>query len=252
MTDLLEPREEHPALILNELGSSPIVLVCEHASNRLPESLGLLGLKPEDLNRHIAFDIGAEPVSRMLSRLLDAPLVLQRYSRLAYDCNRSPEHPGAMPDVSEIYEIPGNRNLDAGAKLARINALYRPFHAKLAGLLDRRAVHGKKTLFVTIHSFTRIYMGKERTVELGLLFDRDARMANELAKSFPGIDTRLNEPYSAKDGVMHTANLHAATRGLPHIMIEVRNDLITTERGQQEWAQRLSVPLSKLATKGEI
>jgi predicted N-formylglutamate amidohydrolase len=250
MTDLLEPGEEHPALVLNEKGQSPIFLVCEHASNRLPRKLGNLGLSPEDLSRHIAYDIGAEAVSRMLSKLLDAPLVLQRYSRLAYDCNRSPEHPGAMPEISEIFEIPGNKNLSPGAKLARINALYRPFHAELATLLDNRAIHNRPTLFVTVHSFTKIYMGKERAVELGLLFDRDARIANELAKAFPGFDTRLNEPYSAKDGVMHTANLHAATRALPNIMIEVRNDLITTERGQQEWAQRLSVPLSKLATKG--
>jgi predicted N-formylglutamate amidohydrolase len=252
MIDLLEPGEEHPALVLNEKGHSPVVLVCEHASNRLPRKLGSLGLNPEDLDRHIAYDIGAEAVSRTLSKLLDAPLVLQRYSRLAYDCNRSPEHPGAMPEVSEIFEIPGNKNLSPEAKLARINALYRPFHTELSGLLDRRAVNNKKSLFVTIHSFTEIYLGKQRAVELGLLFDRDARIANELAKAFPGFDTRLNEPYSAKDGVMHTANLHAASRGLANIMIEVRNDLITTERGQQEWAQRLSVPLSKLATKGDF
>lgn len=251
MTDLLEPDEEHPALILNEAGKSPILLVCEHASNRLPKRLGTLGLKLEDLQRHIAYDIGAEGVSRLLSRLLDAPLVLQRYSRLAYDCNRSPEHPGAMPGLSEIFAIPGNKNLAPEQRLARINSIYRPFHDELARLLDRRAAHDKRTIFVTIHSFTRTYMGKAREVELGLLFDHDARLANALSKSFPGIVTRLNEPYSAKDGVMHTANLHAATRGLMHVMLEVRNDLIETERGQQEWAQRLSVPLNQVATKGE-
>ncbi len=250
MKSLLGENELHPAHVIHEHGTSPIVLICEHASNIIPERLGTLGLKHEDLQRHIAYDIGAGGVSRLLSKLLDAPLVLQRYSRLAYDCNRSPEHPGAMPELSEIFEIPGNRNLSADAKLARIAALYRPFHEETAKLLDRRAAHNKHTMVVTIHSFTKTYQGKTRDVEIGLLFDRDARMANALVKSFPGFDTRLNEPYSARDGVMHTANLHAASRGLPNIMIEVRNDLIATERGQQEWAQRLSVPLNQLAAKG--
>jgi predicted N-formylglutamate amidohydrolase len=250
MTDLLAPDEDHPALILNEAGASSVVLVCEHASNRLPRKLGTLGLKPEDLTRHIAWDIGAEAVSRVMSKLIDAPLVLQRYSRLAYDCNRSPEHAGAMPEMSEIFEIPGNRNLTPEHRLARIDAVYRPFHDELAKLLNRRAAHGRRTLFVTMHSFTRVYMGKTRDVELGLLFDRDARLANALSKSFSGFDVRLNEPYSAKDGVMHTTNLHAAARGLPNLMIEVRNDLIDTERGQNSWANRLSVPLSQIAAKG--
>jgi predicted N-formylglutamate amidohydrolase len=252
MTDLLEPGEDHPTLILNEAGKSPILLVCEHASNRIPKRLGSLGLKQEDLQRHIAYDIGAEGVSRLLSKILDAPVVLQRYSRLAYDCNRSPENPASMPELSEIFEIPGNKNLSPDQRLARINALYRPFHDDLARLIDRRTAHGQRTIFVTIHSFTKVYMGRTRDVELGLLFDNDARLANTLSKSFPGIVTRLNEPYSAKDGVMHTANLHAAARGLLNVMIEVRNDLIETERGQQEWAQRLSVPLNQVATKGEI
>jgi predicted N-formylglutamate amidohydrolase len=252
MTDLLDPGEDHPTLILNETGASPIFLVCEHASSQLPRKLGTLGIKADDLKRHIGYDIGAEGVSRLLSRLLDAPLVLQRYSRLAYDCNRSPEHPSAIPETSEVFDIPGNKNLSPEEKLSRINGIYRPFHDVVARLLDRRAAHGKATIFVTMHSFTKVYAGKTRDVELGLLFDRDARLANALSKSFPGIVTRLNEPYSAKDGVMHTANLHAAARGLPHVMIEVRNDLIESERGQQEWAQRLSVPLKQVAQKGEL
>jgi predicted N-formylglutamate amidohydrolase len=249
MSSLLAPDEKHPAELINEAGTSPVFLVCEHASNRLPKNLGTLGLQPADLQRHIAYDIGAEGVSRLLAKLLNAPLVLQRYSRLAYDCNRSPEHPGAMPEVSEVFEIPGNKGLSPDQRLARITSIYRPFHESLAAALDRRAAHAKPTLFVTIHSFTKIYLGKTRDVELGLLFDRDSSLANMLAKSFPGIVTRLNEPYSAKEGVRHKENLHAATRGLPNIMIEIRNDLIATERGQQEWAQRLSVALNHLAKK---
>jgi predicted N-formylglutamate amidohydrolase len=251
MTNLLTLQEPHPAECINENGASPFVLICEHASNVMPENLGLLGLHPADLHRHIAYDIGAAGTARMLSRLLDAPLILQRYSRLAYDCNRPPESPSAMPELSEIFEIPGNKNLNAAAKLARISAIYRPFHAAIAELLDIRAAEGIRAIPISIHSFTKHYKGKDRAVELGLLFDRDAWLANQLVKSFHDINVQLNEPYGPKDGVMHLMNLHAAPRGLQHLMIEIRNDLIESERGQQQWAQRLSVPLMKAAAKGE-
>ena len=239
--------EEGPVILVNEAGASPYVLICEHAANRLPKQLGTLGLPRAELTRHIAWDIGAERVARRLSRLLDAALVLQRYSRLAYDCNRPPESPGAMPAVSETTRIPGNEKLTAGDRLARIAAIYRPFHEGVAQVLDRRAADRKDTIVVSIHSFTPIYKGKARAVELGILYDRDSGLAGRLIKSFPNIDVRLNEPYGPKDGVLHTLNLHAAPRGLRHAMIEIRNDLIATERGQDEWAQRLSVPLIRAA-----
>lgn len=241
--------EEEAVDIVNPSGASPYVLVCEHASNRLPKSLAGLGLPAEALNMHIAYDIGAEGVSRLLSRLLDAPLVLQRYSRLVYDCNRPPEAESAMPEVSESTAIPGNRNLCAESKLARLKEIYWPFHQAVADVLDARAVAGRKAILLTLHSFTRVYKGKERAVELGVLCDRDASIAGKLVKAFPNVDVRLNEPYGPKDGVLHTINLHAAPRGLKSAMIEIRNDLITNERGQMEWAQRLSLPLIMAAAK---
>jgi len=240
--------EDGPAVLVNEQGRSSYVLLCEHASNRLPKALGSLGLAASDLQRHIAWDIGAEKVARLLSRLIDAPLILQRYSRLAYDCNRPPESPEAMPTMSEVTTIPGNMNLSAANRLARIQELYRPFHAAVSGVLDTRAAEGRKSIVVSIHSFTPVYKGKTRAVELGILHDRDASFSSLLIKRFPKVDARLNEPYGPKDGVLHTLNLHAAPRGLKHAMIEIRNDLIATERGQQEWAQRLSVPLIQAAT----
>jgi predicted N-formylglutamate amidohydrolase len=229
MTKILGAGEPHPANIVNASGTSPYVLICEHASNNLPSSLGTLGLSDADLRRHIAWDIGAEATARILSRLLDAPLVLQRYSRLA-----------------------GNRNLAPEARLARTNEIYRPFSHALEAVLDDRACKRILTIPISIHSFTRIYKGVERKLELGLLFDRDPWLANQLVKTCPGMDVRLNEPYGPKDGVMHLMNLHAAPRGLKHLMIEIRNDLIETTRGQEEWAQRLSVPLNQaLAKLGE-
>ena len=251
MSKLLEADEAHPAEVINETGLSPFVLICEHASNLLPRSLGTIGLTEADLNRHIAYDIGAASTARMLSRLLDAPLILQRYSRLAYDCNRPPEQSSAMPELSEIFEIPGNKNLSATDKLARTCEIARPFHAAITNHLDLRAANGQRAIPVSIHSFTKNYKGKDRIVDLGLLFDRDPWLANQLVKSYPDLNVQFNEPYGPKDGVMHLMNLHAAPRGLHHLMIEIRNDLIETERGQQQWAQRLSVPLMKAATKGE-
>jgi predicted N-formylglutamate amidohydrolase len=249
MPELLSQGEEAAGLVINQNGASPFVLICEHAANRIPKNLGTLGLTEADLQRHIAWDIGAAGTARLLAKLLDAPLIMQNYSRLVYDCNRPPEAEGAMPEVSEVTPIPGNKNLAPESKLARITEIYRPFHGTVEKFLDVRAAHGKRTIPVSIHSFTKTYKGKERAVELGLLFDRDAWLANQLVKSFPGINTQLNEPYGPKDGVMHLMNVHAAPRGLKHLMIEIRNDLIETERRQQEWAQRLSVPLIQAATK---
>jgi predicted N-formylglutamate amidohydrolase len=249
MGALLQQGEESPFIAVNEQGRSPFVLICEHASNTMPKTLGTLGLPEAELTRHIAWDIGAEKVGRLLSRLMDAPLLLQRYSRLAYDCNRPPESPDSIPEMSELTAIPGNRKLSAEDRLARAREVYRPFHDGVSAVLDRRAAGGQQSLVVSIHSFTPVYKGKPRSVELGILHDRDTTLSSKLIKSFPNIDARLNEPYGPKDGVLHTLNLHGFTRGLQHAMIEIRNDLVSTERGQDEWAQRLSVPLIQAATK---
>jgi predicted N-formylglutamate amidohydrolase len=247
MNTLLGEGEGHPAIFINETGTSPIVLLCEHASNALPKSLGTLGLSDEDMQRHIAYDIGAEGTSRILSKLLDAPLILQRYSRLAYDCNRPPEADGAMPELSEIYNIPGNKNLLPSARLARTREIYRPFHRAVEDYLDLRAAEKRETIFVTMHSFNPIYKGKPRDFDVGFLFDRDNWLANFLIKAFPTEKARLNEPYGPKDGVMHTTGLHAAPRGLKHVMIEIRNDLIANHAGQNTWANHLTVPLAQAA-----
>jgi predicted N-formylglutamate amidohydrolase len=249
MGALLLDGEESPLIAVNEVGRSPYVLICEHASRLMPKALGTLGLPESETSRHIAWDIGAENVARVLSRLMDAPLLLQRYSRLAYDCNRPPEAPDCIPELSETTVVPGNRKLSAESRLARIREIYRPFHDGISQMLDRRAAQGIKSLVVSIHSFTPIYKGKARSVELGILHDRDISLSSKLIKGFPNVDARLNEPYGPKDGVLHTLNMHAFARGLQHAMIEIRNDLVNTERGQDEWGQRLSVPLIQAAAK---
>lgn len=248
MGALLQDDEDSPFMAVNAQGQSPYVLICEHASRLMPKRLGTLSVTEAELASHIAWDIGAEKVARLLSRLMDAPLLLQRYSRLAYDCNRPPDAADAIPELSELTAIPGNRKLSADDRLIRMREIYRPFHDGVSLLLDRRAAAGQRSLVVSIHSFTPVYKGKPRSVELGILHDRDTTLSARLIKSFPNIDARLNEPYGPKDGVLHTLNLHGFARGLQHAMIEIRNDLVAGERGQDEWAQRLSVPLIQAAT----
>ena len=249
MSGLLRPDEGEPVIVVNEKGPSPIVLICEHAGKVIPKSLGSLGLPAEDLTRHIAWDIGAEAVSRGLAQALGAPLVLQRYSRLVYDCNRPPESPDAMPVMSETTRIPGNEQLTPENRLARIREIYRPFHHGIAQLLDERASRGIASLFITIHSFTPVYKGVKRLLDLGVLYDRDTRLADKLVGAFgrmKDISVKRNEPYGPQDGVCHTLNLHAEPRGLPYAMLEIRNDLIAQVAGQKKWAERLVEVLGAL------
>jgi predicted N-formylglutamate amidohydrolase len=250
MSGALLEGEDDPVILVNGESDSPFVLICEHAGCRMPKSLGTLGLAPSELTRHIAWDIGAEGVARLTAGLLRAPLVLQRYSRLVYDCNRPPDSPDAIPAISELTAIPANQMLTPEAKLSRIQAIYRPFHAAIAGLLDHRAVQGMSSILVTVHSFTPIYKGARRALDLGILHDHDRRFADALLALFRRMNTvlvRRNEPYGPKDGVCHTLNLHAGIRGLRHAMIEIRNDLIADEQGQSQWAQRLAAMLNGAA-----
>lgn len=236
--------EDGPVVLVNETGRSTILLVVEHAGRRIPRALGTLGLPVSELDRHIAWDIGADGLARRLSQLLDAPLVLQRYSRLVYDCNRPPESRGAMPVISETTRIPGNESLNDEQRNARTEALYRPFHAAVTQLIEAR----ETAVLVTVHSFTPVYKGTPRTLDLGILHDDDARLADRLLRACetePGLAVRRNEPYGPQDGVTHTLRLHALPRGLENVMLEIRNDLIADEAGQQRMAARLAPLLDR-------
>lgn len=224
-------------------GKSAILLVCEHASRTLPARFGDLGLSAEALNSHIAWDPGALAVARGISTNLDATLVYQRFSRLIYDCNRPPESPAAMPEISEIYTIPGNSHLDAEERAARTEALYVPFHARIAGLIEARKARGQTSIIVTMHSFTPVYGGKQREVELGILHDADDRLASRmlaLTGDAPLYRTERNQPYGPADGVTHTLKLHGLANDLENAMIEVRNDLIVDDVGQGVMADYLT------------
>lgn len=229
-------------------GKSPIFIICEHASRVVPERFGDLGLSKEALCSHIAWDPGALAVARGISSALDATLAYQRFSRLIYDCNRPPESPGAMPEVSEVYAIPGNRNLSAEERQARTHALYIPFHDSIRALLRDRRARGQDSVIITIHSFTPVYNGEPRAVELGILHDEDARFADRMlaaAADAPLYRTERNAPYGPQDGVTHTLKLHGLANGLRNVMIEVRNDLIADEVGQGVMADYLTGLIQK-------
>lgn len=220
-----------------------VVLVCEHASSLLPTAAGTLGLSSEALSSHIAWDPGALAVSRLLSAKLDALLVHQRFSRLVYDCNRPPESPAAMPEKSEIYEIPGNRDLSVAERYARTAAIYIPFHDRISAELASRAAAGRPSVLVTVHSFTPIYFGKPRAVEIGILHDTDTRLADVMldgAAKAGRFRVERNSPYGPEDGVTHTLRLHALPAGHANVMIEVRNDLIANSVDQEVMADYLA------------
>ncbi|MFN3443317.1 MAG: N-formylglutamate amidohydrolase [Rhizobium rosettiformans] len=218
----------------NATGTSGVVLVCEHASAVLPAAAGDLGLSADALSSHIAWDPGALAIARRLSTALDGVLVHQRFSRLIYDCNRPPESPAAMPEKSEIYEIPGNRDLAPAERYARTAALYIPFHDRVSAELSRIAGEERKPVVVTIHTFTPVYFGKPREVEIGILHDTDSRLADamlEAAAAGGPYRVERNSPYGPEDGVTHTLRLHALPLGLANVMIEVRNDLVRDDAG---------------------
>jgi predicted N-formylglutamate amidohydrolase len=206
-----------------------VCLVCEHASPHIPDTLSKLGLAPEDRFSHAVWDIGAADVAKVLADTLDASLVVSCMSRLVYDCNRAPSAAGAIPEKTESIEVPGNRGLDDANRLARMIEVYVPFRDLLAKTLSGFAT---PPALITIHSFSPTWLGKTRDVEIGLLHDSDDRLARRMLQAAPrGVDTRLNEPYGASDGVMHTLRAHALPRGLQNVMIEVRSDLISDPAG---------------------
>ncbi|MEQ8897274.1 MAG: N-formylglutamate amidohydrolase [Roseovarius sp.] len=239
---ILTPEDGPPAAVLNARGTAPVCLVCEHASSVIPAALGSLGLAENDRFSHAVWDIGAELLARDLSRKLDAPLVVARVSRLVYDLNRPPSAPGAMPVRSGEIDVPGNLNLSDADRALRTSEVYEPFHATVSEVLDG---FDTPPAFVTIHSFTPTWDGQNRETQLGLLHDADPRLAMAMmALSDDTLVTRLNEPYSARDGVTHTLERHATARGLPNVMIELRNDLL----GREGDVARISSLLAEMLT----
>ena len=230
---------------VNPDGASVVLLVCEHASKHIPASLDNLGLDAQTANSHVAWDPGALAVAKNLSTTLDASLIAATVSRLVYDCNRPPEAAGAMPTKSEIFPIAGNQNIPPEDKAARVNEIYVPFTNAIQDEIAARTKAGRTTVIVTIHSFTPIYFGEKRKVELGVLHDQDATLAEAMLAIPSTMVVQRNQPYGPDDGVTHTLKLHALPNGLLNVMIEIRNDLIATDADQKKVADELSDMISQ-------
>jgi predicted N-formylglutamate amidohydrolase len=240
---LLGPHE--PAAVFEERrhGSSNFVIVVDHASRRIPRRLRDLGLPPEELERHIAWDIGALGVGRQVAAALDAPLVAQNYSRLVIDCNRDPAVASSIPMVGESIDIPGNIGIDALEITARRVEIFEPYHRHIRSLLDERLAAGRTTILVAQHSMTNIFKGVHREMHAAVLYNRDRSFAGMVLDGLRR-ETELiigdNEPYFVSDETDYTIPRHGEARGLPHVEIEIRQDLLQDEAGQAAWAARLT------------
>lgn len=234
-------------VIENSTGASPVLVVCEHASNAMPAPWDNLGLSADQARAHIAWDPGALGLARGLARRLDATLIHAPVSRLIYDCNRGPDMAGAMPARSEIHDIPGNAAISPAERLARTTAVYLPWANGLHNLIAARIALGRRPVILTLHSFTPVYHGKPRAVEFGIIHDADPGLALAIlaaARAQTPLVSRLNEPYSAADDVTHTLSLHATPYGLANAMLEIRNDLIASPEAQEAMADQLAPVLT--------
>ena len=233
-------------------GRSEFLLVCDHASRLVPHSLGSLGLDETQLASHIAWDIGAAGVAKRLSTALDATLLLQSYSRLVIDCNRPPGSASSIPTQSEYVRIAANEGLTTADKAARAAEIFAPYHGAISTVLDQRQAAGTRTLLVCVHSFTPVYLGQTRPWKVGLMYRRDLRLGRallELLRQDASLHAGENQPYAISDDTDYTIPVHGEARRLPHVGIEIRQDLITDTHGQKEWATRLA-QLLPLAGKG--
>jgi len=236
---LLGADDPAPVGVQNPGAASPFLLVCDHAGRATPLGLGRLGLIDDAFDQHIAWDIGALNLARRLADMLEATLIHQAYSRLVIDCNRAPDHPGAILAVSDGWVIPGNQGLGAAEIAARVSAIHAPYHGAIAAELDARAQARRETLLVCVHSFTPRLAGHARPWHVGVLHGPGSPACEallNLLRREEGLVVGDNQPY-AMDGTDYTAPLHAWARGADVVEIEVRQDLIADDAGAQGMAE---------------
>jgi predicted N-formylglutamate amidohydrolase len=233
----------------NAAGRSPYLFTCDHYGRLIPKVLGDLGLSESELTRHIAWDVGIAAVAETLSKLLDAHLIVQRYSRLVIDCNRPPDAASSIPRISEATTIPGNEGLSSEAAAIRKREIFDPYHRRIDAIIDHRLGNHRPTVLIALHSFTPVYAGIARPWHIGTLYQRDARLPPLLLKflrSEADLVVGDNEPYAVSDETDYTIPVHGEARGLINTGIEIRQDLISDQAGQQQWAERLARILGEI------
>jgi predicted N-formylglutamate amidohydrolase len=231
-------------------GASPYVLLCDHASSRLPRALGTLGLSEAARMDHIGWDIGAAKVARVLSEALDAPLVLCGYSRLAIDANRPPGTPASIPEVTCEVPVPGNRGLGEAERRAREEELFWPYHRAIEALLRAREDLGVRSMIVSVHSFTPRLYGEDRPWHAGVMYNRDRRLAAALLAALadePGLVVGDNKPYHVTDGADYGVPVYAERAGRPGVLLELRQDLVAQDDGALKMARIVARGLGRAA-----
>ncbi len=248
---LLAPDEPGPYRVLNPLAEQPILLVCDHASCRFPRSLGDMGLDPFARRCHLAVDIGAGALTEAVAKSLGVTAVLQNYSRLVVDCNRQLMDPGAFLEYGDGILVPGNRNLHKDDKELRASALYWPYHVAIDDQIERLRKAGPLPALISIHSFTPVLNGESREWQMGVLWDHDEKTRAIFLEGLrsAGYHVGDNEPYSGKAPQDFTIDTHAETIGLPHVGIEIRQDLVDDDEGVAEVAAVMRDVIASLPEK---
>jgi predicted N-formylglutamate amidohydrolase len=244
-----------PFETVNAGGQANVVLLCDHASNAIPQSLAQLGLQPEDLGRHIAWDSGAAEITRILSRRLDAPAILTGYSRLVIDCNRKPGHETSIPATSDGIVIPGNQEIPTAEAARRVEAIFHPYHHAIEAAIDHVQARGVPPAIVAIHSFTPEMDGFARPWHLSVLWDKDPRLPVPLLAALRTHDDLVvgdNQPYSGREHYGYSAEVHATAAGLPNALIEIREDHIRDEVGIARYADILADALAEILADPDL
>jgi predicted N-formylglutamate amidohydrolase len=240
--------------LLNPEGAAPALLICDHANRAVPAALGDLGLAADLLRDHIAWDIGAGAVTRRLAARLDTPALMAGYSRLVVDCNRQPGDLESVPEVSDGVTIPGNRGLSERERRARVETFFRPYHDAVTNALARLRRRGTVPALISVHSFTPSMHGEDRPWDIGVLWNRDGRLAVPLIEMLgAGGNLRVgdNKPYSGLE-VAYSINLHGGAAGLANCVVEIRHDHVETAEGAERWAGILCDALETILGQDDV
>ncbi len=253
-SSLLQPDEGPPFEILNPDSEKPAVLIADHATRFIPRALGNLGLDEASLLRHIAWDIGIAEVTRALAGHLGVTAVLSRFSRLVIDPNRRLGTTASIPEVSDGVPVPGNRSLDAEARAQRAATFFAPYHAAIEGALQAHMTAGRHPVLISMHSFTPVLESVERPWKIGILWNEGPRLPRPLISMLRALDIPVgdNQPYSGRDAHGYSQHVHGDDHGLANALIEVRQDLIDTHHGAEEWAAVLGEILQAALADPEL
>lgn len=241
-----------PFTVLNPQGAANIVITCDHASNTVPAQYGNLGLGPEELARHIAWDIGAAGIAQRLSRQFDCPAILCGTSRLVIDCNRHPHDPSSMPEMSDGTIVAGNRNLTETARRERIDRFFTPYHDAVGAVVKARLAAGQRPLILSVHSMTPVMNGAFRPWEISLSSNEDRSTTDQmlpLLRQRSDITVGDNQPYNLDPAEDYSTPAHALAHRLPYLQVEFRQDRVADDAGMRHWSDIFAVALTQLQRK---